>query len=48
MGNIQCSQCGYFESKDTCKMRCSRYDINVDKDNICVDCDELYAADNDI
>ncbi|WP_278308339.1 hypothetical protein [Oxobacter pfennigii] len=36
MGNIKCFQCGYFNT-DKC---CSRYNISVDKENICVDSDE--------
>lgn len=40
MGNIKCSQCGYYESNNTNGLQCSRYCIPVDKDNKCVDCDE--------
>lgn len=40
MASINCSQCAYFKN-DTAKEQCTRYSISMNRDNICVDCEEI-------
>jgi hypothetical protein len=40
---LKCSQCGYLDDIHS-KCRCSRYSVPVEKDSLCVDCDELEAV----
>lgn len=40
MSKVKCSQCGYFNDK-AAKVQCTRYSIPMNRDNMCVDCDEI-------
>lgn len=40
MSNVKCSQCEYFNDKSV-KNQCTRYCIPMNKESICVDCEEI-------